>query len=149
MKTTFRVFVTKDISEHSTFVEAFVAFFKAVTELIDQGTSYQVLETFCWIEGIFDFDGKIAKMPLHFNDARDFAYDVGILIDPVDNHSMPTIADPLPEVLPVSVEALFIISGLNELAQLAELKAERANETVGIDDTITIEPVEESSRSET
>ena len=61
MKTTFRLHVTEDGAEYATFEEAFVAFFKAIMGIVSRGTSYQALETFCWIEGTFEFNGKTGQ----------------------------------------------------------------------------------------
>lgn len=98
MKVKFVVCVGNNIPpEHPTFEAAFVAFFDEVKAMVIRGTSWQVLETACWIEGIFESEvnGKIARGPLYFYDAKDFAHDVGIL---VETDGKAVIADPLPSV---------------------------------------------------
>ncbi|MBI2064899.1 MAG: hypothetical protein HYT62_02500 [Candidatus Yanofskybacteria bacterium] len=118
VKTLFKVFVTKDISEHPTFEEAFRAFFNEVRTMVAQGTSWQVLETMCWIEGVFEAEGKTLRSPLYFYDARDFAIDAGLLVHVNDKAS---IAEPTPTIPLHEVLTTFIRSGLTELRELREL----------------------------
>ena len=121
MKTLFRVFVTKDISEHPTFEEAFKTFFEEMRALSVQGTSWQVIETMCWIEGVFEVNGKTLRSPLYFPDARDFAIDVGLLVH-IDGKA--SIAEPRPTVPLDEIFIAFIKSGLTELRGLMEMDAE-------------------------
>ena len=123
MKTTFRLHVMENGAVYPTFEEAFVAFFRAIVEMVSRGTSYQALETFCWIEGTFEIDGKSVSAPLYYYDARDFAYDAGILVE-VEGSKMPAIANPLPKIPSTDILALFVRSELGELEALARLKAE-------------------------
>lgn len=62
----------KEVGSFRSFVEAFRAMFDRVEEMITRGTSWQMLETTCWIEK----DGRYA---LGFYDARDLAYSMGLL----------------------------------------------------------------------
>ena len=121
MKTKFKVFVTKDISEYPTFEEAFKAFFNEVRAMVTQGTSWQALETMCWIEGVFEVEGKTLRSPLYFYDARDFAIDAGLLVRIDDKAS---IAEPMPTIPLHRVLTTFVRSGLIELRVLMEMDAE-------------------------
>jgi hypothetical protein len=87
----------EDRSEHASFGEAFKAFFDGIMEMMrNGGTSWQALETACWIEGVFEVgNGVEVRGPLMFPDARDFAIEEGILIR-VNGKS--SIADPLPNI---------------------------------------------------
>lgn len=61
--------------ERATFKEAFADMFKWVDNLLKSGgMSYQVLETAIWIE-------RSGMDPLFFYDARDLAYEVGVMVD--------------------------------------------------------------------
>ena len=126
MKTTFKVFVTKDISEHPTFEEAFAAFKKALIEMIHQGMSWQALETFCWIEGIFEseYTGVTSRFPLYFYAARDFAHEVGLLVELPDGQAI--IADPLPSVPLEKVIDVYTEAGLQELVAIVNMEFQRA-----------------------
>lgn len=122
MKMTFRVHAGENGPEFPTFEEAFVVFFTAVRELVRKGTALQILETFCWIEGAFEFRGDTHRAPLYFRNARDFAYDMGILVKN-EGDEKPSIADPLPKVSSGDIVMAFIESGNNELAALHEIQA--------------------------
>jgi hypothetical protein len=64
----------KEVGKFDTFVEAFSTMFHKVKEIIERGTSWQSLETACWI----DCNGKDELM---FYDAKDLAYNIGLLKD--------------------------------------------------------------------
>lgn len=126
MKVKFVVCAGNDIPpEHPTFEAAFVAFFNEVKAMVMRGTSWQVLETACWIEGIFESEvtGEICRAPLYFYDARDFAYDVGIL---AASDGKAVIADPLPSVPLEKVANVYTEAGLQELVAIVNLEFERA-----------------------
>jgi hypothetical protein len=111
VKATFKVFVGKDIPpEHPTFEAAFAVFFTQMLALVRAGTSLQMVETGCWIEGAFELTpgGKRVSAPLYFYDARDFAYDVGLL---VDEGGRAALADPAPSVDLSVVSSRFVDSG--------------------------------------
>ena len=58
-----------------TFAEAFADMYRYVTKLVDGGyCSWQVLETWHWIE-------TPSRIPIFWYDARDRAYDEGIMED--------------------------------------------------------------------
>ena len=121
MKAAFKVFVGKDLPpEHPTFEAAFAVFFTQMLALIRGGTSLQMVETGCWIEGIFELapGGKTLSAPLYFYDARDFAYDLGLL---VSEGGKPVLADPAPSVDPSAVASRFADSGLAELRGVIEM----------------------------
>jgi len=63
----------KDVGTRSNFADAFRLFWEEVMKMLKEGSSWQVLETACWI----DNNGKV----LHFYEARDLAYDLGVLRD--------------------------------------------------------------------
>ncbi|MFA6365175.1 MAG: hypothetical protein WCW78_02125 [Candidatus Paceibacterota bacterium] len=63
----------KDIGQYPNFYEAFKIFYHAIKAEITGGTSWQVLETACWIE--------YNNTPLFLYDAKDLAYKLGILVD--------------------------------------------------------------------
>jgi len=58
---------------YETFAAAFEAFYNATKELVARGTSWQILETACWIE--------YKDMPIYFYDARDIACAWKILVN--------------------------------------------------------------------
>lgn len=61
--------------ERASFKEAFTDMFKWVDNLLKSGgMSYQVLETAIWIE-------RSGRDPLFFYDARDLAYEIGVMVD--------------------------------------------------------------------
>lgn len=120
MRTTFNVFVGNKVSEHAAFGEAFKAFFEAVKAMLRGGTSWQVLETACYIEGVFEAEDKTLRSPLYFYDARDFAYDRGLL---VNNGGKVDLVDPIPDVPLDLVAARYAESGLAELVGMMELDA--------------------------
>jgi len=127
MRVKFVVCVGNDIPpEHPTFEAAFVAFFNEVKAMIKRGMSLQVLETACWIEGIFESEvnGKITKAPLYFYDARDFAHEVGLLVESSDGQAV--IADPLPSVPLEKVIDVYTEAGLQELVAIVNMEFERA-----------------------
>ena len=66
----------KDIGELSTFSEAFKLFISKIKEQVNQGTSYQVLETTNFIV-LTTADGE--QLAMDFYHARDFAYDNGLM----------------------------------------------------------------------
>ncbi len=90
----------KDEGPFRTYAEAFANFFPRVTAMVSRGTSYQLLETACWIEG--DFGPR--RIPLMFCDARDLAYDLGVLVGDGE------LQDPTPDVDPMDVEIAFLKS---------------------------------------
>ncbi len=119
MKAKFKVYVTRDISEHEKFEDALKAFFEQIFKMIDEGVmAYQHLETACWIEGTFEIQGETFKAPLYFYDARDFAHDNNIL-EQKDGKTV--IADPLPTI-PIEVTSLLFAKLIPEqLRQLMKL----------------------------
>ncbi|MES3004868.1 MAG: hypothetical protein V4690_01995 [Patescibacteria group bacterium] len=122
MKQKFEVYVAGPISEHTSFEEALKSFFTAVMDMVEKGTSFQVLETGCWITGSFEMeDGKVHRAPLYFYDARDFAVREKVL---VQNSRDKFMADPLPSIPAQKVYLLFIEAGLTELLSLTRVETE-------------------------
>ena len=68
----------EDVGTFETFPEVFREFFKKVKEITSNGTSWQVLETMCWIERHYDENYNIVKY-LYFYEARDVAYQIGLM----------------------------------------------------------------------
>ncbi|MBP9822307.1 MAG: hypothetical protein KBC81_02615 [Candidatus Pacebacteria bacterium] len=119
MTAKFSVYVTRDISEHDTFEQAFKAFFEEIDKMLTRGAlSVQHLETACWIEGRFEAGGEKLKCPVYFYDARDFAYDHFVLIS---KDGKAVIADPLTAVPVEDVILLFAKSGLEQLVNMSKL----------------------------
>jgi len=78
------VIAMEDVGTFKTFPEAFREFFKKVREMIATGTSYQILETTCWIERhslerIGSNRGFNTKSTLYFNGVKDLAYKIGLM----------------------------------------------------------------------
>lgn len=96
-----------------TFSEAFTNFWTRFMALVNGGTSRQMLE-WCWIEGIFDDE---SKTPLLWEDAKDFAYELGLLVREGD------LQKPVPEVDPFRVELEFTRAKLGDVTQTAEQMA--------------------------
>ena len=61
-----------DKQSFTSFKDAFICMFNWVTDNLEKGMSYQVLETCIWIE-------TPAGTPLGFYDARDLAYEAGVM----------------------------------------------------------------------
>jgi hypothetical protein len=75
-KPTFQVTIgLKEIGEFSKFTDAFKLFYSKIIEQIKQGTNAQFLETSNFIV----YQRKGFTMAMGFYDARDFAYDIGLL----------------------------------------------------------------------
>jgi len=73
----FRVLVgLRDIGASEKFTDAFRMFWEAVKRMVNGGTSMQMLETSNFL--VYEkADG--GKIPMTFYEARDFAYDLGLL----------------------------------------------------------------------
>lgn len=70
----------KDVSSHKTFVEAYKDFFHGIKQALEGGTSWQMLETTNFITYTFDQFGTTYKGAMDFYTARDFAYDIGLMV---------------------------------------------------------------------
>lgn len=66
----------EDAGEYASFNAAFTKFFEEVRKTMEAGTSFQVLETANFI--VFCKDSKPTGV-MGFYDARDFAYETGLL----------------------------------------------------------------------
>lgn len=58
---------------HETFEEAFREFFSEIEKLLAEGTSFQTLETACYIEHVSE------QTAMGFYDCRDLAYRIGLM----------------------------------------------------------------------
>lgn len=77
LKAAFSVMIgMEDKGVHSNFPAAFKQFWEAIMVALEGGTSYQWLETANYLV-MFTEDGQ--RLPLDFYDARDLAYDIGLL----------------------------------------------------------------------
>lgn len=79
----------KDIGVFNNFPEAFKKFWTEVLKTLEEGTAWQVLETMHWITRISD---KI-QLPIFFYDARDLAFDIGLLTPSGQPKTPPIIND--------------------------------------------------------
>lgn len=62
-----------------TFNEAFTAFYNGIHELLERGTTYQELETACWIAYEGYIDGQACRAAFGWYDVRDFAHEAGLI----------------------------------------------------------------------
>lgn len=95
----FRVIVgLEDICDRDTFVEAFRVFFDKIKEMIEAGTSWQALETTNFIVFISqDEDGKTRSIQMNFYQARDFAYEIGLMAG--KGELQESVEEPPPDVI--------------------------------------------------
>ena len=105
-----------------TFTETFCFFFQRALYVASHGQSLQILETSCWIIG--DFGDR--KIPMMFSEARDLAFDLGILVGDGEFH------DPAPEVDPEIVESAFLSSALRAMSGFSRELREALSEAVHI-----------------
>jgi hypothetical protein len=89
--------MSKDEGPFSTFSEAFTNFWPRFVAMVKDGAPEQAL-SWCWIMGTFD-DGD--EVPLLWEDAKIFAYEVGLLVGNGE------LQEPAPEVDPQRVEIAF------------------------------------------
>jgi hypothetical protein len=118
MATTFKVHVEKPISDHPSFEEAFKVFFNETLATLIRGTTFQVLESFCWIEAVFEFENQRIEAPLLFCDAKDFAIDNELL---VRIGGKPAIADPMPQIPIEKVVMRFLESKMQADAEFIRM----------------------------
>ena len=71
----YEVFVCEEIGKYETFEEAFKVFYKCVKHMVEGGVAWQVLESYCWMKS------SGPGLPLMWYDARDEAYDMGLMTD--------------------------------------------------------------------
>ncbi|MBT6691643.1 hypothetical protein HOB10_04920 [Candidatus Parcubacteria bacterium] len=82
-KTVFSVTVgLEEKGAHSNFPAAFKQFWATIMDILDQGTSWQMLETTNFLV-MFTEDGQ--RIPLDFYDARDLAFDIGLMQEVKDS----------------------------------------------------------------
>ena len=125
MKQFMSTVLSKDEGPFPTFSEAFKNFWTRFIALVEGGCAKQAL-AWCWVEGTFD-DGK--KVPLLWEDAKDFAYEVGLLTE------KGKLQEPAPEVDPERVEIAFIHARVDQSlyefgVAVEELAAEIAAEII-------------------
>lgn len=84
------LFNMEEVGIYDNFVDAFRVFWQKVLQSLEDGTSWQVLETCNFIVMV---DGEANKeWPLGFYDARDLAYDIGLL-SKVEGEAKPIVLD--------------------------------------------------------
>jgi|GEM_PF-2816791 hypothetical protein len=81
------MFDLKDVGAHANFPDAFKDFWTRVMKSLDEGTSWQALESFHFIMKIEDS----TQTPMGYYDARDIAYDIGLLVP--NGEERPKLAD--------------------------------------------------------
>jgi len=67
------------IGSYPSFVDAFTEMYKQVKKCLEEGYSWQALETMNWIEITNEEDVIVSVM--EFYDAKDFACNIGLLTD--------------------------------------------------------------------
>lgn len=107
---------SKDEGPFATFSEAFTNFWTRFTAMVKGGCPRQALD-WCWITGTFDNGGQT---PLLWEDARNFAYEVGLLAGEGE------LQNPAPEVDPDLVELAFVDAGLGMVSAQLEMAMEIA-----------------------
>jgi len=95
---------SKDEGPFSTFAEAFTNFWTRFTAMVVAGCPRQAL-AWCWIEGTLD-DGS--KVPLLWEDAKDLAYEEGLLVE------KGALQQPAPEIDPRKVEIAFMRAKIDQ-----------------------------------
>ena len=98
----------KSVSEHEKFADAFKAFYDGIQKLVEEGTTYQVVETLCWIE-CKEKGG--AGNPLYLQDVINLGHQLGFLVNG-------EIVDPLPEVSDEFINACATLVNLPRLIAL-------------------------------
>ena len=74
----FKVMIAmQDVATAPNFPEAFALMYREIKKLLDNGTSYQVLETTNFISWLDP--GSEEEIVLPFYDARDLAYTLGLI----------------------------------------------------------------------
>jgi len=100
----FKVVVAlEDNGSFESFGEAFKVLFEKVMKLVAESTSFQVLETACWIE--------YAGTKMYFYDTRDLAYRVGVL------KGKGELVDPLPKIDSFVVDLAFFEKVLDTIEE--------------------------------
>ena len=95
---------SKDEGPFLTFEEAFTNFWTRFTAMVTAGCPKQMLD-WCWIEGTLD-DGS--KVPLLWGDAKDLAYDLGLLVERGE------LQQPTPEIDSRKVEITFMNAKMDQ-----------------------------------
>lgn len=127
----FRVVVAfEDVGQFDDFVSAFRLFYEKVKEMVRAGSSWQVLETMCFIVYV----GKDHRIPMGFYDARDFAYSIGLL---AGNGELQDIAPPAEGL----VEATFLGVAAHEIDEQLQFVLKQLDEVCGSLGTIEACPI--------
>ena len=78
-----------DVAIFDNFYDAFKDFWTRILTIIKEGTSFRFIETACWIERC----NKATKIPMFIYDARDLAFDIGLLKENPEPKQPPIIND--------------------------------------------------------
>jgi hypothetical protein len=81
------MFNMEDVGVYENFTDAFKDFWARIMADLDSGTSWQALESFHFI---IQIEGK-SHIPMGYYDARDLAYDIGLLAP--NGEDRPTLLD--------------------------------------------------------
>ena len=73
------VHVENDEKTFSSFDQAFHHFHMAVMALLERGTSWQMLETGCWMSLQVNESGVIGQLVMDWYQAKDYAHYLGLL----------------------------------------------------------------------
>ena len=110
------VIMLEDVSTHETFAEAFAEFYRKTKQLVEEGTTWQVLESANFIVHTMQIGFEKVDVPMNFYLAKDLAHSAGLL---TDNGKL---ADPLPEVPSPFVEgyclALYMVNTKKRLPHI-------------------------------
>jgi len=117
LKPSFKVTVgLDDIGVYPTFIEAYTELFKRIKAAVDEGTSYQMLETTNWIEHEVKGPGGPTVCVLDFYRARDLAYIIGLM---ENGH----LAEPPKTVSEHLIEYAFVIGQTQNAEYILDLMA--------------------------
>lgn len=104
----------KPVGEYTSFNEAFIKFFEEIDAALKEGTSVQWLETANFL---------VRKDPsgigvMTFYDARDFAYDIGLM---ADCKIQKDVAEPAPTVVSQAFTDCAVKRGIAEVLELTAM----------------------------
>jgi hypothetical protein len=99
----------KDVGKSESFKKAFKLFWEAVKKQLEDGTTWQALETADFLVYV----KKNTKLAIGFYDARDLAYKCGLLRDS-------DFQEDAPEPNPDLVEAEFIAYSVEDVLKMLE-----------------------------
>lgn len=87
---------SKNVGSFPSFTEALRAFYGGVGALVKSGTALMIIETGCWIEYPYQYEGEAITCVMHFPEVVDFCIQKGLLVKGKLNE--PLIEPPLGEI---------------------------------------------------